>query len=665
MPLKPFQRQDYATAALVKGVIVAHEQGLGKSHAAFCIPYVWRASRVLIAVPGDLHDQFQETAASHFRIALPVIRTMEDIRRHRLDRPAKPLRKGQMPKFYLATYEALTRTGADEWPMEINGSGRRVKKARERNRLIEARTLAKEWALSRLLGHRPDFAQYTAGVGDESHGITCVWKPCLARELQVLESRGAGFDCIVLDEATAIQGDSNTTDAITLLDPEFRLLLTGTPIKNRLESIFSLAWWAAGGSPEPTSRWPYARDAKEQFAKHHLEVDRFLTREEEKAATESKRRSSVRLQRTTARVCNVQRLWRLLAPVVLRRRKADCGEDIVTRTIRPIDVAMGAAQAAVYKEHLQHRPIAPADHPSHRVSALTGIGMQLTNLRLAALCPDAPSLGNVISNAHPARKRSWTPWTPKLAAVLSLIADLLDQGEQVIVGSPFGRFNETLHQLLAEAGVRSLLLDGTTRPAERGPLAAAFKRFDYSVLTVGMESMGKGHSFENCAHLIAPGYPWAYDTFAQLIDRIWRLNSKRPVTVYPIIVAGSIEERMRDYFSDKSDTAQLALDGRLIPETVEDIDPERLLAEAFETFAKAGDLADESLLEAAWPALAKRLSWSQIRFTEWHPPIVAHRVTAEDIANATRGTDPDPLFDFAVAKERLKQVFQQRRSIDP
>jgi len=37
-------------------LMLAHEQGTGKSFAAFCISYVWRARRVLIAAPLDLHD---------------------------------------------------------------------------------------------------------------------------------------------------------------------------------------------------------------------------------------------------------------------------------------------------------------------------------------------------------------------------------------------------------------------------------------------------------------------------------------------------------------------------------------------------------------------------------------------------------------------------------
>ena len=68
-----------------------------------------------------------------------------------------------------------------------------------------------------------------------------------------------------------------------MLSPRYRLVLTGTPIKNRLESFFWLAHWACGGSPVPTARWPYeaSSEAREEFANQHLQRDRFLTRERE------------------------------------------------------------------------------------------------------------------------------------------------------------------------------------------------------------------------------------------------------------------------------------------------------------------------------------------------------------------------------------------------
>jgi hypothetical protein len=657
MYLHPFQRRDFAAAALRDGVILSLEQGLGKSFAAFTIPFLWRSPRVLLVAPGDLHNQLKQTAARFFGLALIRLAKVEDLFAHGLHLPAAPLSDGAMPRYFLVSYEALCLNGADE-AMEHPDF---PSLARRRSRLIEARALAKIHVMARLLGHPPKFADYFIGIGKEREGITCLWAPSMARALKAMEGCGAGFHTIVLDEATRIQGDSATTRALTLLSPAKRLLLTGTPIKNRLESIFPLAWWAAGSASEPTTRWPYGPNDRDKFAKAHLEVDRFLTREEEKAARERKRRSAVRISKTSPRVCNVQRLWRLLAPIVLRRRKADAGIPIVPKTLRPVAIGLGSAQATVYKEHLEHRPT----HSSTggRISAFSAVGLQLTNLRQAALCPDTESLGQVTSNAHPNRKRSWTPWTPKLAAILSLIADLMNQGEQVMVGSPFTRFSIILHAQLREASVKAILLNGSVSPTERGVLAAHFKRKRFPVLVAGLASMAHGHSFENCSHLILPSYSWAMDENTQFIDRVWRLNSPKPVTIYTLTATKTIDERLLESYTDKADTAQLALDGQLFPDTVEDLDPELLLAQIYDSFhSNTLETIDESLLEQGWPDLARRLKWAQARYNEFHPPIVKPAVTAAEIKEAiAQNLTHDPLLDHAIAKQRFLNFLNQNR----
>ena len=119
MKLHPFQTEDFARAAMTDGAVLSLEQGLGKSFAAFCVPYIWRARRTLIVAPVDLHDQIRETAARHFGIPLPVIRSHDCVDKYRLHIPAKPLRKGAQGRFFLIGYEALTRNGADEWPPDM------------------------------------------------------------------------------------------------------------------------------------------------------------------------------------------------------------------------------------------------------------------------------------------------------------------------------------------------------------------------------------------------------------------------------------------------------------------------------------------------------------------------------------------------------------------
>jgi hypothetical protein len=92
----------------------------------------------------------------------------------------------------------------------------------------------------------------------------------------------------VVDEGTKIKGgfDTQIGAGVLQLDPAYRLVLTATPIKNRLPNLFALAWWACGGKLDAHSRWPYSLDDAGDFARTFCVSERNLTREA-KAASDS------------------------------------------------------------------------------------------------------------------------------------------------------------------------------------------------------------------------------------------------------------------------------------------------------------------------------------------------------------------------------------------
>ena len=69
--------------------------------------------------------------------------------------------------------------------------------------------------------------------------------------------------------------------------------------------------------------------------------------------------------------------------------------------------------------------------------------------------------------------------------------------------------------------------------------------------------MGKGHSFECAKYLFLPSLSFALDENEQFIHRVWRLNSREDVTIFPFVMTNTIDELMAADFSDKLDSAQL------------------------------------------------------------------------------------------------------------
>jgi hypothetical protein len=151
------------------------------------------------------------------------------------------------------------------------------------------------------------------------------------------------------------------------------------------------------------------------------------------------------------------------------------------------------------------------------------------------------------------------------------------------------------------------VLDGRTPQVRRGKNAAAFKRKEYPVLIAGMDSMGEGHSFDQCSHLIMPSITWAYDTNAQAIERVHRLTSQKPVNIYTFVTKNTIDEKLQNIFTEKSNSSDLALDGRIGKHQTHEINLAELLSSAIDSFDPEAETINESTLESTWPTVAARL----------------------------------------------------------
>jgi hypothetical protein len=425
--------------------------------------------------------------------------------------------------------------------------------------------------------------------------IKCVYSPSLADLCQ------DSFGACAVDEGVRMKGEETIIGTgVRQINSRFKTVLTATPIKNRLPDVFRLAWWATGARPEAHARFPYpdATSAREEFANEFLVSERNLTKEKEKPQ---------RYKKLTPQVCNVHRLWKMFAPIILRRRKADFGEDIVAKQRHVVRAPLGTEQAAVYRFHLKAKYTDKNGCPA--------IGAQLQALRVASANPVSELLirpfGDGKTKGEP---RSTASYIPKLHSALKLIHQILERGEQVIVFSAFHDSLDVLSARLTEAGVAHCLADGRTSQKRRGALAAQFKlgpgKSPHPVMLAGVECMSEGHSFHLCNNVILLCYSWAYDKFEQAINRVHRLNSRWPVNIYPIICDRSIDRKLEAMIQEKGDAAELVLDGRLQTEQSSEINLAELLDIARKEFDAGGKLetVDEHELEKEWPPLRSSLS---------------------------------------------------------
>src|SRR5580658_80876 len=171
--------------------------------------------------------------------------------------------------------------------------------------------------------------QYSGGMGASIYRVKCVYSPSVADLCDNL------FDCVVIDEGVKMKGtDTQVGKGIRQMQPRHRLVLTATPIKNRLPDVFWLVWWAVGGNDKATARFPYAggADELERFAGKFM-----LSEFNRTKCAEAKSKAPSRYTKLRPEICNIHLLWKIMAPNILRRRKADV--DLNEAELRKIGIS--------------------------------------------------------------------------------------------------------------------------------------------------------------------------------------------------------------------------------------------------------------------------------------------------------------------------------------
>lgn len=458
--------------------------------------------------------------------------------------------------------------------------------------------------------------EYSSGIDTSRHypdgrTVNCIYSPSLADLAQDC------FAAIVVDEGTRIQGeDTIIGTGVRQINARCRLVMTATPIKNRFPQVFHLVHYASGRHVEPTGRFPYGIDGQEQFAADFMVTERNLTKEAEQGR---------RFVKRTPQVCNVHLAWKLLAPNILRRRKEDCGEDIVKKVWHTIRVPMGTKQAEVYKFHL-----AAKYRDRHNLPAM---GPKLAALRIASANPASQLLQRPENDDTTGLIRSTQTYIPKVASGLSLVRNILQAGEQVVLFAAFHDALDAFSARLREAGVPHLVMDGRLSPKRRGEYARMFKQgpprarsagltkriSDYPVMLASVECMAELHSFPLCNNVIRTAYSWSLDKCEQGINRVHRMNSPWDVNVWSLVCSGSMDVRLEGNIQEKGDASALILDGKLQDVYASEVNLADVLYNAQKDFAAAQTIS-ETVLEKDWPALRSSLATA---FKDWHQATIA------------------------------------------
>jgi hypothetical protein len=580
-----YQLQDMARLACLDGGGLFWDMGMGKTVGAFSMAAVWNTTLNLFVAPGELHEKTIEEARRLFGIEMKVLRSQADYHADPILREAACGRHpstSEIPAraaiWYITSYTALGVNNSDEYDHHPQP--------------VPIPIMDKRRAWAHL--YRQEFLSH--GIGQSKLGYVCVSEPTLASLCANV------FDFVCIDEGVRLKAGPNSQQAtgILTLNPKKRLVLTGTPIKNRLPDIFWLLQWGNGFSLSPqidpnavNPRFPYPAtlQAQQEFA------DEFLIEEENHSASERYRKETGKRRKITKQrnqLTNIHRLWKLFAPNFVRRTKWNSGIELPTKTFQQIRVPMGTRQRDVIRYLCEFRPSFAS--AGHKVKALAAAGMQLNMLRTAALSPQNPDYASRFDPEETGPFPTGHECTPKLVSLCELTAEIVNKGEQLLIFSPFHMFTDSLCQRLDEMGIDYRRCDGTQSPAKRGALGTAFNNGQFPVMVAGIKSMAEGHNFDKVTNACFAGYEQAMDLNLQAIERVHRITSINSVTIYIMTTIGTIDERLAEILRDKSDAAAISLDGHISEALTEEYNEHALLRDALAAFDTSTRTIDELVL---------------------------------------------------------------------
>ncbi len=314
------------------------------------------------------------------------------------------------------------------------------------------------------------------------------------------------FATLVLDEAQAVKNAATQrAQAVRALNASFRLACTGTPLENHLGELWSLFRVLNPG----------LLGSEDQFRR------RFL------APLERDPRAPQR-----------EVLRRLVAPFLLRRTKSDVLSELPPRTeiVLQVDPSPGEARllAALRRQAMDKLRGEGGPIEARRMHILA----ELTRLRRAACHPQlvAPELGLESS---------------KLEQLIELLKELVDNRHRTLVFSQFTDYLAIVRARLEREGISYQYLDGSTPQKSRDTAVAAFQDGLGDVFLLSLRAGGVGLNLTAADYVIHLDPWWNPAVEQQASDRAHRIGQTRPVTVYKLVLAGSIEEQILDLHGSK------------------------------------------------------------------------------------------------------------------
>lgn len=328
-------------------------------------------------------------------------------------------------------------------------------------------------------------------------------------------------DLVIVDEAQRVKNwNTIAARALKRIDSPYAVVLTGTPLENKLEELISIVQFVDQHRLGPTWKLLHEHQVKDEGG------------------------------RVTG-YTGLEKIGQTLAPVMIRRRKSEVLQQLPERTDQNLLVPMTELQMTYHRENAEivtkivqrwRKMKFLSDKDQRRLTCA------LQNMRMS--CNSTYLLDQESDHGVKA---------DELAA---LFDDLFEQAEaKAVVFSQWTRTHDIVIRRLEARGIGYVSFHGGVPSEKRPALVERFRDDPDCRVFLSTDAGATGLNLQHASTLVNMDLPWNPALLEQRIARIHRMGQKRPIRIVNFVAKGTIEEGMLSVLAFKRSLSAGILDG--------------------------------------------------------------------------------------------------------
>jgi superfamily II DNA or RNA helicase len=328
-------------------------------------------------------------------------------------------------------------------------------------------------------------------------------------------------DLVILDEAQRIKNwNTRTARSVKRIASPYAIVLTGTPLENRLEELASIVGFVDKHRLGPTFRFL----ADHQVHDEHGKVVGYR---------------------------DLDRIGKTLAPILLRRTKTQVLTQLPERLDKNFFVPMTPQQLTHHEENREIVARIVAKWRRYKFLSEADQRRLMIALQYMRMSCDSTYLLD-----HE------TDFGVKADELTTLLDEVLEQaGAKAVIFSQWLRMHELLVRRIEKKGFDHVLFHGGLVGPQRKNLIDRFREDERCRAFLATDAAGVGLNLQHASVVVNMDLPWNPAVLEQRIGRVHRLGQRQPVRVVNFVAQGTIEEGMLSVLKFKKSLFAGVLDG--------------------------------------------------------------------------------------------------------